>query len=115
MKLNKLEEMLNHKELVYLWLTEKKISFHDIAQVYVESLERDRRRKQNLIAGLATPLITYLQEGKAPKKQEKFLKGKSAFYLLKSMMFHSAPVEKDLEKMVKDNGYLDRGEAEIEF
>lgn len=106
MKLTEYEEMLSEKEIVFEWLVKNRISFQELSEAYVRSLQIDKKNYLNIIAGMSTPLISYWQTSKAkPKSQEKFIKAKAAFWLLKSMMFHTAKIEKDLEKCVKDSGY----------
>lgn len=106
MKLTKYEETLSEKELIFEWLIKNRISFQELSEAYVESLKKDKKEYSDIICGMATPLIHYWEIKKIePEHQEKFIKAKAAFWLLKSMMFHTAPIEKDLEKYVKDYGY----------
>ena len=100
-------EKLSTIERDYLLLSllvEGKLDFTHIATLYISSLQSKNKDKQINIAGLA-----YMLSSSSPniknKEQKAFIKAKSAYHLLKSGMFHAAPIEKEYIKTVKDYNY----------
>lgn len=93
--------------LIFLLLKTKKIDFIDLSNAYVEVLKDSNRNKSLVISGLAIPLISYWQNGKMMKSADhaRFIRSKAAYNLLKSKMFHTAPIEKELEAYVDKYGY----------
>ena len=90
------------QQKVFRWLLEKKISFTELTEAYTFYLEKKRESQNNIMLGLSIPLIHYWQTCKVkPKSQEDFIRGKSAYYLLKAKFFNTAEVERDLKKCVK--------------
>lgn len=89
------------QEKVYKWLVEGKLNFTELIEAYVEYLQNKEKEKNDIITGLAFPLVIYWQNTKLPKKQKVLIKAEAAFYLLKSKVFKTAEIEKDLEKSAK--------------
>ena len=93
-------------ELFLELLISEKIDYLDINEVYFMYLSLINKKQQMIIHGLATPLIHYWENPDIKLgKQKIFIKCKAAYYLLKSRVFNTALVEKDLQKFIKDNKY----------
>lgn len=91
--------------IIYQLLYDNTINYNEISQLYVESLKSKNKEQNILLFGMSIPLITYFLGTKNTEKQTIFLKCKAAYHLLKSKCFHSANVEKNLEKYVKKYKY----------
>lgn len=106
MKLTKFEETLTEQQLFLHWLKIGKVNFSSLAASYVGYLEEKRQENNGLIAGLTVPLIQYWQSCHLePKKHDLWMRGKAAYYLLKSRMFETAPVEKELVNCLKESNF----------
>lgn len=86
------------QETVLDWLISGELQFVELVQSYVFYLKKQDEEQRYMIAGLSIPLIQYWQSCHVkPKKQDVFIRGKAAFYLLKTKLFHGAPIELELE------------------
>jgi hypothetical protein len=101
-ELNKLDKDVL-KYIIFSLLLDDKISYTDLSNIYVETLKEKQRKNSLLIAGMSIPLISYWGGGKLAKR--KFTKVKAAYHLLKSNMFKSAEIEKELQKCVDEFNY----------
>ena len=81
------------------------INFFDITAAYLATLQSKEKENKLTINGLAFPLCTYWRDDKSKKKFNLFSKSKAAYHLLKSKVFHTAPVEKDLSDWLKGHPY----------
>lgn len=88
-------------------LTNNDLKFEELLSLYVEYLERKDRENRTIINGLSIPLIQYWQGGDMMRNMEhlKFIRSKAAYNLLKGKAFRTAPIENDLEDLVKKSGY----------
>ena len=108
MKLQPMEELMNEKELFFSWLLSGRINFKDLSDAYVDYLETLKRHNRVLIQGLTIPLSQYFYSSKfKPKKQEIFIRCKSAFNLIKSKMFLGTPFEKELKDLIEKYQYTE--------
>ena len=93
--------------VIFQLLCDDTINYSEISELYVESLKSKSRENYLLISGMSIPLIDYFLGTKNTKEQTIFLKCKAAYNLLKSRYYHTARVEKDLEKYVEKYKYFE--------
>jgi len=105
-QLTEFELQLSEDELFYQWLLDGRVDFNKLSNAYVCSLKEKDRIKNLNACGLAYSLSNFMQ-CKIPKGQEKFIKAKSAYHLIKSKFFTGTPFEKDMDKIVKESGYTE--------
>lgn len=111
MEINELLEQLKKKTknelkyIVFKLLEGKKLDYTELSKVYVDYLQDKDYKNRVLITGLAYPLSQYWQDHRKNKEEKIFLKCKTAYNLLKSKVFHTAGIEKDLQKIIDDYDY----------
>jgi len=105
----KIEQMIKSSEIkwenVFLeLLLEDKINFANLLNLYIQSLKEKEKEQRMNINGLALMLSKFIPYNKK-YKPDKFVIAKSAYHLIKSKVFHTAPIEKKLFKIIKENKY----------
>jgi hypothetical protein len=106
-KLKKEIENLNKTDLNSLiveLLIEEKIKYTEISNLYVYSLEKKEKDLRVNISGLAS-MLSYFVPFNRRKKDKKFIEGKSAYHILKSKVFKTAPIEKEYKEILKKTSY----------
>ena len=93
--------------VLYSMLYENKISFAEIANMYLETLEDKEKRNRDTIHGLSIPLQYYVENERTCEKQDKFMENKAKYHMLKSKAFAETGYEKQLEKDVEESGYTE--------
>ncbi len=91
--------------LITSLITDNTISFKEISESYVNSLENKNKEKNQLILSMAVPLSHYWDTAKEKKKQDIFMKCRGAYSLLKSRIFHTAQIEKTYEEWLEKHPY----------
>jgi len=93
-------------DLFFELLMSEKIEYLDINEAYIMYLSLIKKNQQTIINGLSVPLMQYWQTPNIkPERQKIFIRCKAAYNLLKSKVFNTAEIEKDLQKVVDDNKY----------
>lgn len=92
----------NH--LILELMFEDKIDYITISNLYVNSLQKKERTLRLNILGLGNMLSVFVPFNKK-KKNKKFIEGKSAYHILKSKIFRTAPIEKEYQEILKRTGY----------
>ena len=88
-----------------LELLEKNIiNYIELSELYIISLKKKEKKQRLNILGLALMLSSFVPFNKN-KKDKKFIEAKSAYHILKSGVFNTAPIEKKYKEIIKKTGY----------
>lgn len=94
--------------LILQLMKEKQIDFTEFSNIYIQYLQEKDKENNIIISGLSIPLLQFwLTPNLKPKRQEIFIRCKAAYNLLKGKMFHTALIEKDLQKLVDKHKYTE--------
>ena len=83
---------------VFQWLLKGELSFTKLLEMYNAYQQKKIQQNSEIISGLAFPLSQSIDE----IKKNDFIKAKGAYWLLKSNVFKTAPVEEEYKKIVDD-------------
>lgn len=100
-------KQLSKKErniLIFELLYENIIDFTEIIKIYVNALKKQKKEQKINISGLVNMLSVFIPFNKKIK-DKKFIEAKSAWHILKSGVFKTAPIEERYKEIVKKSGY----------
>ena len=97
-KLDKIEI----EQVLLQLLIDGDLQFQDIVVSYVHYLEKLENERSVQVTGLASSLSMWWSKNWRDKDLRK---NKTAYHLLKSGVFHTAEIEKELIKTIEESGY----------
>lgn len=102
--ISKLDESDKYRLFVGLFF-KKIVSFHEVSEHYVKSLELLEKEQSILINGLANSLSMWWCKRKKTGGNKEFRTNKTAYTLIKSGVFKSTVIEKEFIKRIEESGY----------
>ena len=94
------EEYKNYDEMLYKKLLDNKLNFIWVSNIYVQTLEIEKRNKDKQLSIVDIPLIEVLTDD---KRNAKYRKDYIARYLKKYGRCDDMPFIKDLDKLVEEH------------
>jgi hypothetical protein len=93
------------KYVILCLMIEGKLDYIELSEIYVDYLRQEQQKKHRMIFGMSIPLGHYWHAHKGKKKHDIFMKCRTAYSLLKSGMYHTAPIEKEFEEWLEKHPY----------
>lgn len=94
------EEYEDYDEMLYKKLLDNKLNFIKVSNIYVQTLEIEKRNKDKQLSIVDIPLIEILTDD---KRNAKYRKDYIARYLKKYGRCDGMPFIKDLDKLVEEH------------